>query len=92
MRVPGLRRRIRPFANECSSRDDGGVLSVHEIESLRRSHAMAPLSASHVSELLESCASLARERQAIVGVLVGLPESFSEVRRALNDLQRILGS
>lgn len=41
-------------------------------------------------ELLDSCALLARERQAMLDVLAGLPASFAEVRRALNDLQRIL--
>ena len=66
------------------------MLSVHEIESLRRSNAMAPLSQSHVGELLEACATMAREREAIVEVLARLPSSFTDVRRALNELQRIV--
>jgi hypothetical protein len=66
------------------------VLSVHEIESLRRSNAMAPLSQSHVRELIDACAEMARERQAIADVLVDLPTSFAEVRTALNQLQQIV--
>jgi hypothetical protein len=66
------------------------VLSIHEIESLRRSNAMAPLSQSHVRELIDACAEMARERQAIAEVLVDLPTSFAEVRKALNQLQQIV--
>lgn len=66
------------------------MLAAHEIESMRRSHAMAPLSSSHVDELIETCAQLTREREQIARVLSGLPESFSELRAALNELHRIL--
>ena len=68
------------------------VLSVHEIESMRRSHAMAPLSRSHVDELLESCAAMAQERAAILAVLSELPASFGAVRDALNRLHRLLAT
>jgi hypothetical protein len=68
------------------------MLKSHEIESLRRSQAMAPLSVSHVNQLLESCADMARERAAIVEILSSLPDSFGEVRKALNELQRIVSS
>ena len=66
------------------------MLSVHEIEGLRGSHAMAPLSQSHVVELLESCEAMARERQAIAEVLSGLAPPFGDLRKALNDLQHIV--
>lgn len=66
------------------------VLASHEIESLRRSHAMAPLSASQVSELIETCDLLTTQREQIERVLSGLPESFAEVRAALNELHRIV--
>lgn len=66
------------------------MLRPHEIESMRRSHAMAPLSPSHVDELIETCAQLTREREQIARILSGLPESFSELRAALNELHRIL--
>jgi hypothetical protein len=68
----------------------GAMLKVHEIEGLRRSHAMAPLSQSHVAELLESCAAMARDREAIQSVLAELSPPFGDVRKALNDLQRIV--
>jgi hypothetical protein len=66
------------------------VLSVHEIESMRRSHAMAPLSPASVNELLQSCAVMARQRAQMVQLLSDLPTSFAAVRSALNALQRIL--
>jgi hypothetical protein len=66
------------------------MLSSYEIESLRRSNAMAPLSQSHVGELLDSCAQMAKERAAIVAVLADLPDSFAAVRAALNQLQQIV--
>ena len=51
---------------------------------------MAPLSAAHVGELLDSCAQMAREREAIAAVLAGLASPFGDVRKALNDLHRIM--
>jgi hypothetical protein len=66
------------------------MLKSHEIEGLRRSNAMAPLSQSHVAGLLESCAAMAREREAIQSVLAELSPPFGDVRKALNDLQRIV--
>jgi hypothetical protein len=66
------------------------MLELHEIESLRRSQAMAPLSTGHVHQLLEACDQMAREREAVLEILAGLPDSFGEVRNALNELHRIL--
>jgi hypothetical protein len=79
--------RLRTYVRK---RDDLGMLTPHEIESMRRSHAMAPLSHSHVAELLDTCVELSRERQRIAAVVAELPDSFSEVRAALNELHRIL--
>lgn len=53
---------------------------------------MAPLSQSHVTELLETCAAMAKERAAISAVLADLPQNFAAVRSALNQLQCILGT
>jgi DNA-directed RNA polymerase subunit F len=75
-----------------SLRDADGMLASHEIESMRRSHAMAPLSPTHVRELIETCAQLAKEREQIAAVVASLPDSFSEVRAALNELHRILAA
>lgn len=66
------------------------MLQPHEIESMRRSHAMAPLSPSHVDELIETCTQLSREREQIARILSALPESFGELRAALNELQRLV--
>ena len=66
------------------------MLSVHEIESLRRSQAMAPLSPSDVTELIETCQRLARERQQIATVLADLPTSVAALRVALNRLHAIV--
>ena len=68
------------------------MLKSHELESLRRSQAMAPLGPQHIQQLLDACAQMTREREAIVAVLASLPESFGEVREALNELQRIVAS
>ena len=66
------------------------MLAVHEIESLRRSAAMAPLSPGHVLALLDTAAQLARERVAIAEVLEGLPATVGELRAALNRLHQIV--
>lgn len=70
----------------------GGMLQSHEIESLRRSQAMAPLSEGHVVALLETCEQMARERDAIAAVLAGLTSPFGDVRAALNELHRIMSA
>ena len=66
------------------------MLSLHDLESLRRSNAMAPLSPSSVSELIETCTKMAKERAEIRAILTELPGSFGDVRTALNRLQRIV--
>ena len=43
-----------------------------------------------VAELIDTCVELSRERQRIAAVVAELPDSFSEVRAALNELHRIL--
>ena len=68
------------------------MLERHEIEGMRRSAAMAPLSPDAVAKLLESCDQLARQREQILAVLDGLPESWSNVRSALNELHKIIAS
>jgi hypothetical protein len=68
----------------------GAMLRAHDIEGLRRSNAMAPLSQSHVCELIESCAAMAREREQIRNILAELSSPFGDVRKALNEMHRIL--
>jgi hypothetical protein len=57
-------------------------------EGLRRSAACAPLSREGVTELLGITATLIEERRRIQRLLRQMPESFAEVRRALNELAR----
>ena len=51
---------------------------------------MAPLSPSAVMELLDSCDQLARQREQILAVLDDLPQSWTSVRSALNELHKIV--
>ena len=67
------------------------VLKLHEVESLRRSMAMAPtLPEPQILELIETCEQLLRERVRIERSLMELGPSWSSARRALNDLAKIL--
>ena len=66
------------------------MLSVNDIESIRRSAAMAPLSSDEAFRVLEACDQLLRERARIAAVLAELPASWGQVRRTLNDLQAIV--
>ena len=68
------------------------MLDVHDIEALRRSHAMAPLSAASIDELLETCAALARQRRQIAELLGELPASVAQLRHTLNQLARIVAT
>jgi hypothetical protein len=69
----------------------GFVLTVEEVEQLRRSHAMAPLSPAAVSELLAAAAQMAAERRQIARTLAELPTAVTELRGALNRLHRLVG-
>jgi hypothetical protein len=60
------------------------MLNEHDVEGLRRSAAMAPLSPAHVEEPLDTTQRLLAERREIRAVLAELPGSFGEVRAALN--------
>lgn len=55
---------------------------------LQRSAAMAPLGREAVTELLALTANLIEERKRIRRALAQLPESFGEVRKLLNELNR----
>ena len=68
------------------------MLHRQEIEQLRRSAVMAPLSPAAVTQLLESCEQMAREREQITAVLAKLPTSWASVRDALNRLQGIVNT
>ena len=68
------------------------MLSLIEIESMRRSAAMSPLSLDDQRRLLSACAEMARERERMAAALAQLPSSWQQVRKVLNDLHRIVGT
>jgi hypothetical protein len=57
---------------------------------IARSNAVSPLAQTHVVQLLESCAAMASEREAIRAALTVLSPPFGDVRKALNELKRIV--
>jgi len=68
------------------------MLSRTEIEGLRRSAAMAPLSADAVTQVLQACEQMAREREQIQLILKSqLPPNWSAGRDALRRLSTIVG-
>lgn len=69
-----------------------GVLTVNDVDAIRRSAAMAPLSADEAYRVLEACDQLLRERARITEALAVLPASWGQVRKVLNELQAIVGS
>lgn len=70
--------------------DNGAMLTTHDVESIRRSAAMAPLSSDEAFRVLEACYQLLRERARIAAVLADLPASWGQVRKVLNELQAIV--
>ena len=64
-------------------------LSVEQIESLRRSHAMGSLPKGQIDELLETAADLAQRQREIAKVLHSLGSRWPGVRAALNELNRL---
>lgn len=64
-------------------------MSVEQIESLRRSHAMSALPNNQVTELLDTAAELARRQREISKVLQALGSRWPGVRHALNELNRL---
>jgi hypothetical protein len=67
------------------------MLSRTEIEGLRRSAAMAPLSPDAVTQVLQACEQMAREREQIQLILKSqLPPSWGAVRDALRRLSTIV--
>jgi hypothetical protein len=64
-------------------------MSVEQIESMRRSAAMAPLSPASVMEVLETAAELARRHREIAKILHSIGSRWPDVRAALNALARL---
>jgi hypothetical protein len=72
--------------------DNGAMLTKHELQSIQRSAAMAPLSSEETRRVLDACGQLLSERQRIAALLADLPDSWSNVRKVLNELQSIVSS
>lgn len=72
--------------------DTDSVMTVYELETLRRSAAMAALPKNDVDEVIRQCIQLQRERQQIVEMLGRLPESVTALRETLNALHRLVRS
>lgn len=78
------------FAIDEQKFDASEVLTIHDVESIRRSAAMAPLSSDEAFRVLDACNELLRERARIAAVLADLPASWSQVRKMLNELQALV--
>lgn len=61
-----------------------------EVESLRRSAAMAPLPPPQVVELLEDLRTLHRERAAVRALMAELGPAWHETRRRMNELAAVV--
>jgi hypothetical protein len=70
--------------------DTAGMITVNDVDAIRRSAAMAPLSSDEAFRVLEACDQLLRERARIAAVLADLPASWSQVRKVLNELRAIV--
>jgi hypothetical protein len=66
------------------------VLSVDEVENMRRSAAMSSLWIDDQRRLLDACTKMAREGTQIAAVLDELPTSWASVRKAMNERHRLL--
>ena len=66
------------------------MLTVNDVESIRRSAAMAPLSSDEAFRVLDACDQLLRERARIAALLADLPTSWTKVRKLLNELETMM--
>ena len=63
---------------------------VHELEGMARSMAVGPLPGDQVTRLLRSYRELAKEQDEVKAQLVKLAPAWAELRKVLNELNRIL--
>lgn len=68
------------------------MLDLPELQAIRRSAAMAPLSPDSMRELLETCELLLRERARATALLEELRPAWAAVREALNGLARTVSA
>jgi hypothetical protein len=68
----------------------GTWLKPHEVEGMRRSAAMAPLSTNSVERLLRSHAELSADWAEVEGLLRRLGPAWAELRSILNELNAVV--
>ena len=64
---------------------------VHELEGMARSMTVGPLPSDQVARLLRSYEELAKEQAEVKAQLVKLAPAWAELRKVLNELNRVLG-
>ena len=65
---------------------------MHELEGMARSMTVGPLPSDQVARLLRSYRELAKEQDEVKAQLVKLAPAWAELRKVLNELNRVLGS
>ena len=65
---------------------------MHELEGMARSMTVGPLPSDQVARLLRSYRELAKERADVKAHLVKLAPAWAELRKVLNELNRVLGA
>ena len=63
---------------------------VHELEGMSRSMTVGPLSSDQVARLLRSYRELAKEQAEVKAQLVKLAPAWAELRKVLNELNRVV--
>ena len=64
---------------------------MHELEGMARSMTVGPLPSDQVARLLRSYEGLAKEQAEVKAQLVKLAPAWAELRKVLNELNRVLG-
>ena len=65
---------------------------MHELEGMARSMTAGLLPSDQVARLLRSYRELAKEQDEVKAQLVKLAPAWAELRKVLNELNRVLGS
>jgi hypothetical protein len=65
---------------------------VHELEGMARSMTVGPLPNDQIARLLHSYEGLAKEQAEVKAQLVKMAPAWAELRKVLNELNRVLES
>jgi chaperonin cofactor prefoldin len=63
---------------------------VHELEGMARGMTIGPLPSDQIARLLRSYRDLAKEQAEVKAQLVKLAPAWAELRKVLNELNRVL--